>query len=141
MSFRHARFFNAAVAMVAALAWFTATSHCLLRVVNHGQSTVASVCHCSDHCKGPDQNSSRSLMLSCCQGLLSPASELAQAKVKFSPIPLGLQLTALHRRVTLEAAQTPSASAVYDTGPPRENSFLQTVLKRSLPENAPPLFV
>ena len=141
MSFRHARFFNAAVAMVAALAWFTATSHCLLRVVNHGQSTVASVCHCSDHCKGSDQNNSPSLMLSCCQGLLSPALELAQAKLKFSPILLGLQLTALHRRVTLEAAQTPSASAVYDTGPPRENSFLQTVLKRSLPENAPPLFV
>jgi hypothetical protein len=80
-------------------------------------------------------------MLSCCQGLLSQASELARAKVKFSPILLGLQLTALHRLVALEAAQTPSASAEYGTGPPRENSFLQTVLKRSLPENAPPFFV
>jgi hypothetical protein len=77
-------------------------------------------------------------MLACCHGLLSPALELTQAKIKFSPVLLGLQLTARQLLVSLQTAQVPIASAEYDTGPPRENSFLQTVLKRSLPVNAPP---
>jgi hypothetical protein len=141
MSFRHARFFRLAIAMVASLAWFLATNHCLLGAVNDGQGTAASACHCSDHCKSSGQHNSPSLMVSCCQGLLSPVLELAQAKVKFSPVLLGLQLAAFHCLVTLDAAQTLSASSEYDTGPPAENSFLETVLKRSLPENAPPFLV
>ena len=140
MSFRHARFLNSAVAIVAALAWFTATHHCLLEVMSEGQRMAASACHCPDHSKGSGQNNRPSPMLACCQGLLSPALELAQAKVKFSPILLGLQLTAIDRLVALEALEPANAWTEYDTGPPRENCFLETVLKRSLPENAPPFF-
>jgi hypothetical protein len=140
MSFRRARWFNSAVAIVAALAWFTATHHCLLGVMNEGQGTVASACGCSDHCKGSGQNNQPSLMLACCQGLLSPALELAQANVKFSPVLLGLQLTAVAQLGNPEAFETVSVGTEYDTGPPRENCFLETVLKRSLPENAPPFF-
>jgi hypothetical protein len=140
MLFGRARFLNSTVAIVAALAWFTATHHCLFGAMNDRQRTVASACHCSDQGKGSDQNNHHSLMLACCQGLLSPALELAQAKVKFSPILLGLQLTTIDPLFALEALRTANAGPEYDTGPPRENCFVETVLKRSLPENAPPFF-
>jgi hypothetical protein len=78
-------------------------------------------------------------MLACCQGLLSPAPEFAQSKVKFTPIALGLQLTGVDRVVHFGALQNADITPEYDTGPPRENCFLETVLKRSLPENAPPV--
>ena len=138
MWFRHARCFNSTLAIVAALAWFTATHHCLLGVMNDSQSTIVSACHCSDHSKASGRNGGPSLMLACCQGLLSPALELAQAKVKFSPVLLGLQLTAVDQLRSSEAFQAAGVGTKYDTGPPRENCFLETVLKRSLPENAPP---
>lgn len=78
-------------------------------------------------------------MLACCQGLLSAAPESAQSKVKFTPIALGFQLIGFERIAHFGAVQTADVIAEYDTGPPRENCFLQTVLKRSLPENAPPV--
>ena len=78
-------------------------------------------------------------MLACCQGLLSVAPEFAQSKVKFTPVALGFRLTDIDRVTHFGALQTADVIAEYDTGPPRENCFLQTVLKRSLPENAPPV--
>jgi hypothetical protein len=78
-------------------------------------------------------------MLACCQGLLSAAPELSQSKVKFTPIALGFQLAGFERIAHFGALQT-DVITEYDTGPPRENCFLETVLKRSLPENAPPFF-
>ena len=78
-------------------------------------------------------------MLACCQGLLSAVPELAQSKAKFSPIPLGFQFAGVDRVIHFEALQTADVDTEYDTGPPRENCFLETVLKRSLPENAPPV--
>jgi hypothetical protein len=76
-------------------------------------------------------------MLACCQGLLSVAPE-AQDKVKFTPVVLGFQLTGVDLVVHFGALQNADVNTEYDTGPPRENCFLEIVLKRSLPENAPP---
>ena len=138
MSFKPARFFTSTVAILAALAWFTATHHCLLGLVRDAQSPAASACHCQNHCQGPS-GQEKGRMLACCQGLLSAAPEFAQGKVKFTPIALGFQLAGLDRIVHFGALQTADVDTEYDTGPPRENCFLQTVLKRSLPENAPPV--
>jgi len=77
-------------------------------------------------------------MLACCQGLLSVAPEFALGKVKFTPIAVGFQLTGVDWVVHFGALQTADVDTEYDTGPPRGNCFLETVLKRSLPENAPP---
>lgn len=79
-------------------------------------------------------------MLACCQGLLSATPEFAQGKVKFTPIELGLQLTGVDRVVHFGALQAADVDTEYNTGPPRESCFLEIVLKRSLPENAPPFF-
>jgi hypothetical protein len=78
-------------------------------------------------------------MLACCQGLLSAAPEFAQSKVQFTPIALGFQLADVDLLIHFGARRTADVNAEYDTGPPRKNCFLETVLKRSLPENAPPV--
>jgi hypothetical protein len=80
-------------------------------------------------------------MLACCQGLVSPGVELAQPKVMFDPILLGLQALAFDRLIRFEILQRTKLSAEYDTGPPRGSCFVTTVLKRSLRENAPPFSV
>jgi hypothetical protein len=137
MPFKPARFITPVVAILVALAWFTATHHCLLGLVGGAQSP-ASACHCQNH----DRSSSgqeKGQMLACCQGLVSVAPEFAQSKVKFTPIALAFQLTAFDRVAHFGALRIADAIAEYDTGPPRPSCFLQTVLKRSLPENAPPV--
>jgi hypothetical protein len=142
MRFWRARFLNSMVAVVAALAWFTSTHHCLLRVLTATQGTAASACHCSEHCHGAGaQQNGQSTMLACCQGLLSPALELAQSKVKFTAVLLGYQLAFLDQIVDFAASQTGSICTEYDTGPPPKDCFVQTVLRRSLRENAPPSLI
>jgi len=142
MSFWRARLLSSTVAIVAALAWLTSTNHCLLGVVNAGQSTAGSACHCAEHSTASGgQHNSPSLMLTCCQGLLSPSVELTQAKLKVSLIFLGFQPAFLDRLTLFGALEIQNLSAEYDTGPPKENCFVSTVLKRSLPAHAPPLSV
>jgi hypothetical protein len=139
MWFGQARCFNATVAILAVLAWFAGTHHCLLRLMTQPQSAAVSACHCSEPSKGAGAcNDIPSRMLGCCQGLLSSNAELAQAKVKFSPVLVWFQLLAVDHLVPLQAPQS-TLSTEYDTGPPAWNAFVETVLKRSLCENAPPL--
>lgn len=140
MPFKPARFFSPVVAILVALAWFTATHHCLLGLMTTAQSPAASACHCQNHGQSP-RSQEKGGMLVCCQGLLSTAPEFAQSKVKFTSIALGFQLTSFEPIAHFGALQTADVIIEYDTGPPRENCFLETVLKRSLPENAPPFFV
>ena len=138
MSFKPARLFTSTVAILATLAWFAATHHCLLGLVRDAQSPAASACHCQNH-RQSSGGQEKGQMLACCQGLLSAAPESAQSKVKFTPIALGFQLIGFERIAHFGAVQTADVIAEYDTGPPRENCFLHTVLKRSLPENGPPV--
>lgn len=142
MSFWRARLLSSTVAILATLAWLTSTNHCLLEVVDMDQNAASSPCHCSEQGKASGgQSNSPTLMLSCCQGLLSSALELAQTKVKFCPLLLGFQLAALGQFVALELTQFANLSSEYDTGPPKENCFVSRVLRRSLPAHAPPFLV
>jgi hypothetical protein len=139
MSFWRARLLSPTVAILAALAWLTSTNHCLLGVVNAGQSTAGSACQCAEHCKTSGaQSQGASAMLACCQGLLSPSVELTQGKLHASLIFLGFQPSTLDRLTRFDASLIPNLSADYDTGPPQANCFVSTVLKRSLPAHAPP---
>jgi hypothetical protein len=139
MWFGQERLFRATVAIVAVLAWFAGTHHCLLGLMTQPHSTAVSACHCSEPSKRSGAcNDVRSRMLACCQGLLSPNSELAKAEVKVSPVLLGFQLPAVSHLVPVQAPQSTVLNTEYDTGPPVWNAFVGTVLKRSLCENAPP---
>ena len=137
-----ARFLNAAVAVLAVLAWFSGTNHCALGLglIKQPQTTAVPISHCPDHSGKADGNApGTSGMLACCQGLLSSNIDVSKAKISFSPVLVGIQLFAISHIVLPEAPKSILLSTEYDTGPPSASFFLETVLRRSLRENAPPL--
>ena len=136
----NARFFNGTVALVAVLAWLTGTNHCLLGLMKQPQERALAISHCPEHSQksgGADHGPSG--MLACCQGLLSSNFEVAKAKIAFSPVLVAIQLFAVRHLFLPEAPKSILLNTEYDTGPPASSSFVATVLKRSLRENAPPL--
>jgi hypothetical protein len=135
-----ARIFSAMVAVVAVLSWITGTNHCFLGLLKEPQSAAASMSHCPGHAK--ESGTARdgpSGMLACCQGLLSPNFELANAKILIFPVLLAILLFAFDGLALPEAPRRILLSTEYDTGPPSAGFFIETVLRRSLRENAPPL--
>ena len=135
-----AGFFSATVAVVTVLAWFTGTNHCLLGLMERPQNAACLVSHCPEHAKkSGDAGHSPSGMLACCQGLQSANFEVAKTKIAFSPVLVAIQLFAISHLVLPEAPKRILPMTEYGTGPPSVSSFLETVLRRSLRENAPPL--
>jgi hypothetical protein len=137
---RKAGLFSATVALVTVLAWFTGTNHCLLGLMGRPQNGACLVSHCPEHAKKSGEASHNpSGMLACCQGLQSANFEVAKAKIAFSPVLVAIQLFAVRHLFLSEAPKSILLNTEYDTGPPVSSSFVATVLKRSLRENAPPL--
>ena len=142
MQFGQAKFLKATAVIIIALAWFAGTNHCSLAGAFNGSNVSTGTCHCAEHCKTSGaQKQGAAAMLACCQGLLSPSVELTQAKLKLSLVWLGFPPLALERLARFETLEIPNSGAEYDTGPPKENCFVSIVLKRSLPEHAPPFSV
>ena len=136
---RKAGLFSATVALVTVLAWFTGTNHCLLGLMGRPQNGACLVSHCPEHAKkSGDASQNPSGMLACCQGLQSANFEVAKAKIAFSPVLVAIQLFAVRHLFLPEAPKSILLNTEYDTGPPASSSFVATVLKRSLRENAPP---
>jgi hypothetical protein len=138
--FGESRFFNGAFALAAVLAWLTGTSHCLLGFAKRPQNAAVSLCHCQDHSKesrGADNGPSA--MLSCCQGLQSSNVEVAKTEISFRPELVGIQLFAIGHLILPKAPKSILLGTECDTGPPSAGSFVGTVLRRSLRENAPPV--
>jgi hypothetical protein len=134
-----ARFLNAAVVVLAVLAWFTASNHCLLGLMTQPHETAVPISLCPEHCQKTDgKPPSQSGMLACCQGLLSSNVGVAKAKIFFSPVLAGIQLFAISHLFLPESPGRILPSTEYDTGPPSAGLFVEIVLQRSLRENAPP---
>ena len=126
-----------AVVAVAVIAWIAATNHCLLGVTTHLGNEVVSGCHCSTHAeKTSHSGSGPASMLACCQGLQSTNSELAKLEVSYYPRLDAIQLFVLPAPRVEGAKQI---LPVNDSSPPLAGSFIGTVLRRSLPKNAPPI--
>jgi hypothetical protein len=134
-----ARFSKAAVVVLAVLAWFTASNHCLLGSLTQPRATTVAMSPCPAHCSKTDaKSSSQSGMLACCQGLLSSNLDTGSAKISFNPLLAGIQLFITDRLNLPKTARRILPSREYDTGPPASNFFMETVLRRSLRGNAPP---
>jgi hypothetical protein len=132
--------FSATVALVTVLAWFTGTNHCLLGLMGRPQNAACLVSHCPEHTKkSGDASHNPSGMLACCQGLQSANFEVGKATIAFSPaVFFAIQLFAARHLFLPEALKSILLNMEYGTGPPASSSFVATVLKRSLRENAPP---
>jgi|SRR5208283_1587263 len=104
-------------------------------------SAACLVAHCPEHAKkSGGAGHAPSGMLACCQGLQSANFEVAKAKIAFNPVLVAIQLFAVRHLLLPEAPKSILRNTEYDTGPPESSSFVAIVLRRSLPENAPPLF-
>ena len=133
-----ARSLKRTAAVVALLAWLVGTNHCLLGLMYQPESKTVSTCTCPNHSEksdGTDRGSSA--MLGCCQGLQSPKIDLA--KVKIEPVLVGLHLLPTAHFTLPEAPRDILQNTEYDIGPQAKGFFVETVLQRSLRENAPPI--
>ena len=132
--------FNATVAIVAVLAWFAGTNHCLLGLLEQPLKVAHPMAHCPEHSKkSSETDHGPSTMLACCQGLQSANFEVAKAKIAFSPSLVAIGLFAGGQLFLADAPKSILPKTEYDTGPPSVGLFVGTVLRRVLRENAPPL--
>ena len=132
--------FNATVAVVAVVAWFAGTNHCLLGLLDQHLKVGHPMAHCPEHSKkSGETDHGPSTMLACCQGLQSANSEVAQVKIAFSPSLAAIGLFAVRQLFLAEAPKGILPKTEYDTGPPSVGFFVGTVLRRALRANAPPL--
>jgi hypothetical protein len=135
-----ANILNATVVMVAILAWFAGTNHCLLGLMDQPRPSAYSVAHCPEHSKKSGETDRGPLtMLACCQGLQSTNFEVAKAKITFRPSLVAIGLFAVEQLFLADAPKSILPKTEYDTGPPSVGFFVGTVLRRALCENAPPL--
>jgi len=136
--FVQARFFSAAVAVVLALSWITGSNHCVLQWVDGNGTHAGAVAHvhCPEHSKKSDN--SPCSMWSCCNGLKSPAFEVASVKVSFQAMLLAVQLFYTGDMLLPQPPQEALIGSEYDIGPPGIWSFAENVLQCSLFGNAPP---
>ncbi len=77
-------------------------------------------------------------MLACCQGLFSSKLETGNWKILLNPVLVGIQLFVIELLVLPETPRRILPSMEYDIGPPSLSCFIETVLRYSLRENAPP---
>ena len=135
-----ANIFNATVSIVAVLAWFAGTNHCLLGLLDQPLKVAHPMAHCPEHSKkSGETDRGTSGMLACCQGLQSANFEVAKAKIAFGPGLVAIGLFAVGQLFLAEAPKGILPKTGYHTGPPCVGFFVGTVLRRALRENAPPL--
>ena len=134
-----ARISRATIATLAVLVWLIASNHCLLGLIAQPLHTAGAMAHCPAHCSKADGKPlSQSGMLACCQGLLSSDLDAGREKVSFGSLVFAIQLLVIGLFVFPKVQKRILPSIEYDTGPPSPDFLVETVLRRSLCENAPP---
>ena len=136
------RLFNAAFSVVALAAWLLASNHCALA----GLMPVAQEAVASSHCHGPsevpapDQKERECDGSKCCKSLSAPSLVFAKDVVSYDAT-LFIAADYLAFEQSVSACEHESPIAEIDTGPPRSDSFAESVLQRSILAHAPPSLV
>lgn len=134
-----ARISKAAIATLAVLAWLIASNHCLIGLVAQPRQTAGAMAHCPAHCSKTDGKPlSQSGMLACCQGLLSSDLDTGKEKASSGFLVFAIELFVIGLFVFPKVQKRILPNTEYDTGPPSPDFLVETVLRRSLCENAPP---
>jgi hypothetical protein len=126
------RFLVVAVMM---LSWFIITNHCALARLQRHQAANESVPSCHKNKQPPGSELPCREMPQCCKAV--KASLSGKAEVKFDTSKGQDQVFAVIQLLSAQAAQS-AVPLLFDHGPPRAESFAETVLQRSLLSHAPP---
>jgi hypothetical protein len=137
MTKRLSRFGRATVALLTLSAWFVASDHCALA----GQlSQRAATAPMHEHCPGhsvPEKKSGGDETMPCCKALAVAYTAPSKSAITYDTLTFVLQR--FPEFASLFALwYSDAAIAEVDTGPPRSDSFAESVLQRSILAHAPP---
>ncbi len=134
------RILRSLVVATSIAAWFVISNHCVLGAPTAPAKTQLGS-QCPMHAQkqhGPQpQKPNGCGDLPCCKNL--QATTTLAAKQIEKPVWLGALQPFWPYLVDLTEIQPQQISAIFDTGPPGENSFVQSVLQRSILAHAPPV--
>jgi hypothetical protein len=120
--------------------WFLLSNHCVLATTTvPSKANVSSQCpiHAQkEHAPQPEKGNGCG-DLPCCKNL--QATLVTAAKAIAKPVWLGALQPFFPDVVDVAEIQPQQIPAIFDTGPPGENSFVHSVLQRSILAHAPPV--
>ena len=126
---------SAMIALVTAAAWFLAANHCA--VANLAPKPDEHE-HCASGAPADEGKPNDCDGLNCCKSLSAPAV-FAKKLVGYDKAFFTLQ-DYIVGEFAFPTDQHDALISELDTGPPRPNSFVESVLQRSLLAHAPPFF-
>ena len=136
------RLFSATLSLVALAAWLLASNHCVLAgVMPVAKEAVAtSHCHGSSDAPAPEEKERDCDGSKCCNLLSAPSLAFAKDVVSYDAT---LFTAADHLAFEQCGGACAHAAQIaeIDTGPPRGDSFAESVLQRSILAHAPPSLV
>jgi hypothetical protein len=139
MRSNQARFIAKFIALIAVMAWFVASNHCVLSALVERMAKGVNVSVECNHCPPKDSKDGKSGGMSgCCKGIKVTAS---------TPRLIGFDTAFSGTLACTMDMLIPQASAdgvvvgVAGAGPPRAMSFAEIVLARSFQSHAPPFGV
>ena len=137
------RAFRATAALVAIVAWFVASNHCAVAgFVPAPAADAAAHSHCHGSSEQPaNEPKERECDGSkCCNSLSAPSLAFAKDVVSYDAT-FVVAADYLTFEQSAFGCEHELPIAEIDTGPPRGDSFAESVLQRSILAHAPPSFV
>ena len=126
-------------AVIMLFAWFTATNHCALGLMQKSPLARAEHSKCCSGKPTPAKNDQPpGGARECCKSIHAVPLPDAKGLAKFDASLLVIHAFALLTVLGGEAVALDALATLHDHGPPRAESFAELVLQRSLPGNAPP---
>ena len=128
------------VVLASIAAWFVASNHCVLAAPTVAlKASVSSQCPMHSQKEHPPQPQKGNGCgdLPCCKNL--QATTPTAAKMVERPVWVGALQPFFPHVIDVAEIQPQQFSAIFDTGPPGENSFVQSVLQQSILAHAPPV--
>ena len=133
------RLFSATFSLVAVAAWLLASNHCALAGLAPSQQKAVATSHChgSSEAPAPSDKERECDGSKCCNSLAAPSLAFAKAVVTYdASLFVPEDFLAFEQRALGPEHGAPIAEI--DTGPPRSDSFAESVLQRSILAHAPP---
>lgn len=136
------RLFSATLSLVALAAWSLASNHCALAGLMPAAKEAVAISHChgSSDEPAPEEKERDCDGSKCCNLLSAPSLAFAKDVVSYdATLFIAADYRAFERCVLGGEHGAPIAEI--DTGPPRSDSFAESVLQRSILAHAPPSLV